>query len=152
MKAVGYRAESFSGSGVRKLREVLYFEVFELNNTGTLHDLRKMLEPGELRDQLSEIIDGLETPGLLYREEGLDMGEYDCLCFLQDVIDEVNRKLKKNYRYGLWLADRDAVKDYYGASKNEIDCYEKSDFKIDDLGYEGALYLYEDEPVKYLIT
>lgn len=152
MKAVGYRTESFSGSGVRKLREVLYFEVFELNNTGTLHDLRKMLEPGELRDQLSEIIDGLETPGLLYREEGLDMGEYDCLCFLQDVIDEVNRKLKKNYRYGLWLADRDAVKDHYGASKNEIDCYEKSDFKIDDLGYEGALYLYEDEPVKYLIT
>ena len=36
--------------------------------------------------------------------------------------------------------------------ENEIDCYEKSDFKIDDLGYEGALYLYEDEPVKYLIT
>lgn len=151
MKAVGYRAESFSGSGVRKLNEILYFEVFELGNTGALHDMLKILDPGALRDQLSEIITGLETIDL-YREEGLDMGEYDCLCFLQDAIDEVNRKLKKNYRYGLWLADRDAVKDYYGASKNEIDCYEKSDFKIDDLGYEEALYLYEDEPVKYLIT
>lgn len=151
MKAVGYRAESFSGSGVRKLNEILYFEVFELGNTGALHDMLKILAPGALRDQLSEIITGLETIDL-YREEGLDMGEYDCLCFLQNAIDEVNRKLKKNYRYGLWLADRDAVKDYYGASKNEIDCYEKSDFKIDDLGYEGALYLYEDEPVKYLIT
>ena len=151
MKAVGYRTESFSGSGVRKLNEILYFEVFELGNTGALHDMLKILDPGALRDQLSEIITGLETIDL-YREEGLDMGEYDCLCFLQNAIDEVNRKLKKNYRYGLWLADRDAVKDYYGASKNEIDCYEKSDFKIDDLGYEGALYLYEDEPVKYLIT
>ena len=132
MKAVGYRAESFSGSGVRKLNEILYFEAFELGNTGALHDMLKILDPGALRDQLSVLIKGLETNELC-REEGLDMGEYDCRCFLQDAIDEVNRKLKKNYRYGLWNADRDAVKDYYGASKKEIDCYEKSDFKIDDL-------------------
>lgn len=44
MKAVGYRAESFSGSGVRKLNEILYFEVCQLLPTG-VGSLRKLKNP-----------------------------------------------------------------------------------------------------------
>ena len=127
-----YRTESAFGSGIRDLRDVIQFEIEELQNTDipdTLLDNFKMTK---------------EQENILRTSYETDNIDYDRL--VDTCLDIVHRKYP-NAKYALWLADKDAVKDYYGGKDEDIDAYEiENDEPISDLGYEGKLFVYSKYP------
>lgn len=119
---VEYRTESCYGSGVRDLAEILTYEIEELGNDGTLDEL---VERG--------LIPGTELTLGTDKEIG------------NAVVREINKSTGRNFKYGLWLASKDAVQSLYDGS-DDIDAYEASDTVLVDLGYDGRLYAYESMP------
>ena len=136
-----YRTESFSGSGVHDLRDIIEYEMSALFNTDIP---RYVLESYDLSDDLRQ--DLLDTLALE------DTGEYPFLVdrgYLQQLIDRmvdaVGRSVGKTLRYGLWLAGRDAVQAIYGGNA-DIQAYPAGDAVLSDLGYDGSLHAYENNP------
>ena len=136
-----YRTESYSGSRVRDLRDIIEYEMSALFNTDIP---RYVLESYDLSDDLRQ--DLLDTLALE------DTGEYPFLVdrgYLQQLIDRmvdaVGRSVGKTLRYGLWLAGRDAVREVYGGNA-DIQAYLTGDAVLSDLGYDGKLYAYENNP------
>lgn len=119
---IEYRTESCYGSGVRDLAAILTYEIEELGNDGTL-------------DELAErgLIPNIEPDA----EPNEEIGD--------TVVREINKATGRNFKYGLWLASEDAVRNLYDGS-DSIDAYETSDTVLIDLGYDGRLYAYETLP------
>lgn len=136
-----YRTESFSGSGVRNLRDIIEYEMSTLFNTDIP---RYVLESYDLPDDLRQ-----DLRDTLALEE---TGEYPFLVdrgYLQQLIgqmvDAVGRSVGKTLRYGLWLAGKDAVRKHYGGEA-DIQAYPAGDAVLSDLGYDGKLFAYENNP------
>lgn len=136
---LGYRTETAYGSGVRDLREILDFEIIELGNVDIPATIVKNfpMKNNFERMLLNHFVEESEK----YSRKQ----KYDIVKLCQWIILRKYPKAK----YALWLADKDAVKSYYGGTEEDIDEYETEyDIPISDLGKEGRLYLYSEMPEK----
>lgn len=137
-----FRTESCYGSGVRDITDIMEHEIFELGNMDIPEYLLK-----NHKKLLSKNSQTLLSCKYLYSTNLLDSTKRKlCECIIADL----NKATGKSYKYGLWLADKDIVKELYDGNDTNIDAYEVSDMKISDLGKDGALYLYEEFPIACL--
>mgnify|MGYP001171379740 CR=1 FL=1 len=143
----GYRTEGFSGSDVRNAREIIGFEISELQN--------------------DDIIEYMHT------HYGILMGYYHddeeeflnaCHANVDDVVDHLMLFITpffdcsdQSFLTALWLTTYDNVKKHYGGTADEpgiyidnggVDKYVIPDkhLVISDLGEEGSLFVF-DEPL-----
>ena len=146
MSSIGYRTETYRGSGYRFINDVLHFEIFELGNTDILYTI---IENNLVSDNDKSFIDELlcDIRNDCMYDESLE----------EEIIYQIVRKIKTytgiNIKYCLWLADKDIVSnpDNYGEfvkSPYDIDAYEIGKIVLSDLGEDGKLYAYEEMPVK----
>ena len=135
----GYRTETFSGSGIRDIREVIYFETFELGNTCILEYLLSLnIFNTPIQDML-----------LLLSDSNKEISEEDAKEFVDKLVSELEKRMGMKIPYALWLTSESVVKSYYGKdiqSKEDVDKYLVSDIILADIGYDGTLYGYTNLP------
>lgn len=131
MKEIGFRSEDVFGEGYRYAPRVMAHEVFELENSDIIDTLSSNLMRG------SKILK--EAHNITDEESGV--------LFFKEVLKELSKITGREVKYCLWLCDKpeDVFKEY-GASKDSIKVYLKSDIVLSDLGNEGKLYGYEELP------
>lgn len=140
-----YRTESYSGSGVRDIRDVINYEMAELQNTDIpQYVLGHYALPDELRKELEDIL-SLEPTGE-YPFTG-DRGQL--LNTIDALLKEVGDLKGTPVRYGLWLAPYETVRlRYCQPGGRDIDRYPTSDVILSDLGQDGILFGYGEQPRK----
>lgn len=119
---IGYREESYSGSHIRNLYDVIEFEIEELGNEDILYFL-KCNEP-ELHDLPDPLTEDDDIPSILKR------------------IDKfVKTKLGSTNVSAIWLTSYKYVKKWYEGEDESIDMYSiPANFVIlSDLNDEGIL-------------
>ena len=147
---IQYRNESYSGSEIRDAQKIISFEILELGNTDILETIAapdSKLISDEFKEKLEKIEDMMKNGGVL----GIEDTET-----VNSILVNINAHTGKNFRYALWLTDRDTVRDLYSDEYDDdsdeyddIDGYETSDYVLADTGILGVLYLYEDMPEAY---
>lgn len=144
MSSLMYRSEEVYGSGVRDIKEVIRYEIFELGNTDILIYVTKHYASAfskTLLRRANQLIDALNGCGLL------ELSISQEVQFCRGLIDALNKYFKVSLRYCLWLASKAAVKQYYDVADDEtIDAYSTSDYILSDLGESGVLFAYIDLP------
>lgn len=123
---IEYRTENAYGSGVRDLADILAYEICELGNDGTVNDI---VNAGYA-----------DAANLGFDPDNPDESIGDTLA------REIRRTTGRDLKYGLWLAEKEDVKELYDGSDEDIDGYEISDICLVDLGPDGRLYAYEELP------
>ena len=163
---VGYRTETFAGSGERKAENVIAYEMFQLGNTDiadTLfdpdHGILKNSELVRIWSQVTGYNDGTLDESELDDDVAKAYGDFDAaLDIACDILDEIARFSGYNIRYALWLADKETVMSdwrdgfgfgYDGIGEEDVDEYEIGPVVLSaDDGCGGTLYGYEEEPMK----
>lgn len=131
-----FRTESFRGSGVRDLRQIISFEVVELGNIGTL--LRAKENEYVKNDDILSSLDKLIF--ITTFNSYLDM-------FVSDLLEEISKTQNIKLNYGLWLADLDTVENIYLNDENAtVDIYDIKDGFVLDRLRDGELYGFADVP------
>lgn len=128
---IGFRSESFSGSGVRNVLDVLRFE-FSLGNTDIIkfvqdnYDL--LLNYTETGDELSDIV----------LENAQDIAE-KIVFFLKEKFSVSS----EDHLEALWLTSQEGVRFY--TINGDIDFYVIPDefVVLSDLGEEGSLFVFK---------
>lgn len=152
----GYRTESYSGSGIRDVEEILRYEIGELGNTDILAYIRDNY--GCLQDfNISEdIMESLKREALneeelqlLIFEEEQNLAIENQDYFIEKVIDFLKDKFKEEV-VGLWFTSFNGVVEKYGGKIGDIDCYEipQEAFVISDLGEDGVLFVFPKRLLK----
>lgn len=97
-KLVRYRTEAFSGTGERDAAEVMVFETFTLGNVDILQTLAEGLlkDRGELTNRCWDFIDELNNNGFVD-----DMGTYDQIEFMKEVLAEIEKVTGVDVKYAL---------------------------------------------------
>ena len=141
MEQIMYRSEDSSGSGVRDIIDVMTYEIYELRN---LDILDYVFEHYEFSTGLSNDISAYLYA--LSDDVYYHMAKQNVQNLCTKIVDEINKKTKHNLKFALWLADRDVVADMYADDELNIDAYYTSDVILSDLGYDGQLFAYDEEP------
>ena len=137
---VGFRTEDFSGSNVRNLKDVVYYEIRELKNTDIL-------------DTMNELY-GLDFSDCIDSEEECVYDE----CYW-DVSEQIFSHLEKQFNTSrdnlraIWLTTYDWVKKIYCKSSNEqinMIYIHHNFYPISDLGSDGVLFVYKKEDCPYI--
>lgn len=137
---VGFRTEDFSGSNVRNLKDVVYYEIRELKNTDILDTMNKLY--------------GLDFSDCIDFEEECVYDE----CYW-DVFEQIFSHLEKQFNTtrnnlgAIWLTTYDNVEKIY--CKQPIDkinmVYINHNFyPISDLGSDGVLFVYKKDECPYI--
>ena len=141
-----YRSELPFGEGYRDLVEVCTHETYALGNIDIIDGLKDgLLQHSYLYGKLRQFSEE-------YMENGFidDMSETDWNQFFTECKEELSRIYNIRPDYVLWLAGSyEAVKQYDlhdEVEPNSTDCYEETEYVISDLGFDGALYIYETLP------
>lgn len=137
---VRYRSEVPFGEGYRDIVPVLVHETFTLGNDDILVYLYQYHLEGKLKEECFELLKKFNNDYIF---------EETYFSFYSKVLEFLKQKTGKNLKYCLWLANKETVRDYYGEGElpdEDIDAYECSDIILTDLGYDGALYAYEELP------
>ena len=139
---VRYRTETFSGSGVRNVIDVIWYEIFVLGNADILDCLsRTILRHHTICSSLIQYQQELENNGFI--DDMIAAESRDLIrCILEAIYEETGNAIC----YGLWLADLNTVKDLYRGKDASIDIYHTGPVILSDLGYDGTLYGYEKAP------
>lgn len=136
MDSVMYRSEDSYGSGVRDILDIMTFEIYELKNIDILeYTLDHYLQNSNIKETVENMIADIE----IFNEE-----EIYKVCKL--IINEINKQTDHNLKYALWLAEYDAVSNIYSFDESSIEAYNTSDIILSDLGYDGILFGYDEEP------
>lgn len=158
--AILFRTESYSGSGVRRIEDVIEYEMTELGNKDIPRYMLKHYDIGEaLRLDLQAILrdDPAGKYGVHNRE--------DLQRLISRMIDELSAVLGQNtedgqrvnamrLRYALWLAPLRAVSEHYVRDDGSAQAYATASrtlynpepVVLSDLGDEGVLLAFADEP------
>lgn len=151
MPTLGFRTESYSGSGVRNLADIIEYEMSELHNKDIPQYVLEQYEcllPETLRLDLEAILgeDGNEQYPFLGDGNGHGVDDRrDLRNLIARMISAVGGDTHLNY--GLWLADRKEVLEHYAAGlEAHIDAYTISPFVFSDIGPDGCLFGYALEP------
>lgn len=167
-----FRSESYSGSGVRRIEDVIEYEMSELRNKDIP---RYVLDHYDLGEALR-----LDLQAILRVDPA---GEYPFLCngtghgvcdradlqgLISRMIDELSAVLGQNtedgqrvnamrLRYALWLAPLGAVSEHYATNRGDghvqayatasRTLYNPEPVVLSDLGDEGVLLAFADEPL-----
>lgn len=136
MENIMYRSEDSYGSGVRDILDIMTFEIYELKNIDILeYTLDHYLQNSNIKETVENMIADIE----IFNEE-----EIYKVCKL--IINEINKQTDHNLKYALWLAEYDAVSNIYSFDESSIEAYNTSDIILSDLGYDGILFGYDEEP------
>ncbi len=141
MEQIMYRSEDSLGSGVRDIIDVMTYEIYELRNPDILDYVFEHYEFSTgLSNDISAYLYAL-SDDVYYH-----MSKQNVQNLCTKIVDEINKKTKHNLKFALWLADRDVVADMYADDELNIDAYYTSDVILSDLGYDGKLFAYDEEP------
>lgn len=142
---VQYRTESFSGMNYRNAAAVMAFETFCLGNTDILDYLAGgLLANSPVSEQLRSLSTMIEDCG-----PESDEPTADDIAFMEDVLKAVADTTGIEVNYALWLADKDTLEQLYGKymqSPLDYDAYEVGPIILSDLGHDGTLYGYPENP------
>lgn len=149
--SVKFRSEAPFGEGYRNAVQVMAYEVHALGNVDILDYLYENYLNGDLRDKAYDYADELSNNGFID-----DMSLEDVQEFFRNYLTQVRKKTGKDIRYVLWLADEDAVREFYcrgmKPDEYEVDTYDISNaIVLSDIGSDGKLYGYEKEPGKFKV-
>lgn len=137
---VGFRTENFSGSGVRNLEDVVYFEIRELKNTDIL-------------DTMNDLY-GLDFSDCIDLEEECVYDE----CYW-DVSEQIFSHLEKQFNTtrnnlgAIWLTTYDNVEKIYCKQPNaqiNMVYIHHNFYPISDLGSDGVLFVYKKDECPYI--
>ena len=137
---VGFRTEDFSGSNVRNLKDVVYYEIRELKNTDIL-------------DTMNELY-GLDFSNCIDFEEECVYDE----CYW-DVSEQIFSHLEKQFNTSrdnlraIWLTTYDNVEKIYcrqPTDKINMVYIHHNFYPISDLGSDGVLFVYKKEDCPYI--
>lgn len=134
-----YRNDDYSNSGVQKLVDIIFYEVFELGNTDILEYCN---DHYQLTDDLTDMIDR----NIELIQEGDDPSDSEIKYIAKELVKEICEETDKHLRYGLWLASKKSVIDFYDGTEENINAYPISDVILSDLGDDGKLFAYEYFP------
>lgn len=126
----GCRCESYSGSGVRKLREILDFEIEELRNMDIPATILKLHHP-RVSHELRKVIENENDPG----EYSFDIINW-VMAFASNYF-----KVPEEELCGIWLTTKANVIKRYGIDFDECNLPDDA-LPISDLGKDGALFVY----------
>ena len=134
----GYRNDDLYGSKVRKLQDIIEYEIDELGNADILLTLQDSWElaPGE-----SELID--EWVESLENYDDIDIDQIVTTC-----MNIIHREYP-NAQYGLWLGSKEAIERNYEGTEENITAHTVTNTKpISDLGFDdqGCLYTFDTLP------
>lgn len=124
---IGYRNDSYYGSGVTDLKKILMFEYEELGNEDALdfcqehHFNQKFSSPQQT---------------------------------IKAIIMYCQQVFNTNKVYGVWVAPKNAVRRIYGGAQGRISAYEfrgKPFILLSDLGEEGLLIAVPQDPYYYKV-
>lgn len=138
-----YRTESYSGSGVRRIEDIIEYEVYELHNIDILEYCQTHYALS--KDVRLDIIDTIHLMSNGHQLQ-VDRDKLRLRELIKRMLDDIYRQTGTRPRYGLWLADKDTVIKQYGGTEDNIDAYFPSDIVLSRLGPDGTLYCYSEEP------
>lgn len=167
--AILFRTESYSGSGVRNIEDVIEYEMSELHNKDIPRYVLEHYDIDEtLRLDLQAILadDPAGEYPLLGNGAGHGVGDRaDLKDLISRMIDELSAVLGQNtedgqrvnalrLRYALWLAPLRAVSEHYVRGDGSAQAYSTASrtlynpepVVLSDLGDEGVLLAFADEP------
>lgn len=137
----GFRNENFRGSNVYSIKNIIEFEILNLNNADILYTLeRKGYNLGVNTCNLPNIIEDLEQPKKLKLFKNI----FDVI---ENYFDDEISNL-----YGIWLTSERCVKKFYYNVFNGQETYNKYTIKnykvfpISDLSREGSLLVLKNHP------
>ena len=136
---IGYRDESYGGSGVRDAAEVVMFEIFELGNTDILSYCLPQLPTSPFVHAAKKIEWEIGEYGYVN-----DMSERAQRGFAIRLLREMSELDGVEIKYALWLTSKKAALKYYGGNPLP---YETGPVVLSDLGYEGRLFGYAKYPI-----
>ena len=159
-----YRTESYSGTGERSAREVIAYEIGELNNTDILETLleKKLLTETpcsaerypnakaspwyqmSVADKARAMINEIEENDFVD-----DMSEEEFLLFADEILDSVRAITGIEVRYALWLVNKTGLMKHYSADMydaSDYSAYEVGPIVLSDMGEDGLLYGYTKLP------
>ena len=137
---VGFRTEDFSGSNVRNLKDVVYYEIRELKNTDILDTMKELY--------------GLDFSDCIDFEE-------ECVydkCYW-DVFEQIFSHLEKQFNTtrnnlgAIWLTTYDNVEKIYcrqPTDKINMIYIHHNFYPISDLGSDGVLFVYKKDECPYI--
>ena len=133
-QGLGFRTEDFSGSGIRSLKDVVYYEIRELGNTDIL-------------DTMSELYGLNFKPYMDVEDENVvaDESYHEILELIFSFLEKHFNTSRDNLN-AIWLTTYENVQKIYAQSPYyQIDMiYIKDDFfPISDLGTDGTLFVYK---------
>lgn len=138
---LGFRTENFSGSNVRNLEDVVYFEIRELGNTDIL-------------DTMNELY-GLDFQPFMDIEDENTIADE---CY-HKVLEQIFFHLEKQFNTSrdnlnaIWLTTYDNVEKIYCQSPNDkinmVDILPNF-YPISDLDTDGVLFVYKKEDCPYI--
>lgn len=138
LENIMYRSEDSYGSGVRDIIQIMVYEIYELGNTDILEYISEHYLDAEDKKVVAQLI--------MMIESGDELSEDDIENLCEELVDKINKKTNHNLKYALWLADKNVVEDMYAYDTLNIDAYNTSDVILSDLGYDGILFAYDEEP------
>jgi hypothetical protein len=135
---IRYRTE-MSDSSERDAVSVMLFEITELHNTDILEYVRDNYNlPNILKRNIDEYIENIDE---------IEEGDENVAYMLKEILGCIEDETTITVNYALWLADKDSVIDNYEGSEREIYGYKIDNaIVLSDLGWDGTLYGFEDEP------
>lgn len=137
-----YRTESYSGSLVRNLRDIIEYEMSELRNTDIPRYVLGHYDlPEKLRKEIEDTLSLEETGEYPFLRDRYSLRE-----LVKSMIGAVSRQTGMKLRYGLWLAGKDAVKRLY-LNDGDVTAYRTSAAVFSDLGDDGILFAYPELPL-----
>lgn len=136
-----YRSEYFSGSGERRIKEVIKYETAELDNTDIWEYCLSHYALSEKTKSLANaVIASIDECFLL--DDGVLKEAINLL------IDDLTALLGWEPKYCIWLADFNNVIRQYDIPTTKC---QVSDVILSDLATDGVLYAYSEPPKEIII-
>ena len=138
---VGFRTENFSGSNIRSLEDVVYFEIRELGNTDILDTMNDFYEL-----DFSSYMD-IEDENVIADESYRDV--------LELILSHLEKQFNTSHNNlgAIWLTTYDNVEKIYCKSPNDkinMVYIHHNFYPISDLGTDGTLFVYKKEDCPYI--
>lgn len=140
-QGLGFRTEDFSGSGVRNLEDVVYYEIRELGNTDIL-------------DTMSELYNLNFKPYMDVEDENIvaDESYHEVLELIFSFLEK-HFNTSRNNLNAIWLTTYENVQKIYCRQPNDkinMTYIYHNFFPISDLGSDGTLFVYKKEDCPYI--
>ncbi len=134
-----YRNDSWSGSKITDIFEVIFYEVYYLRNTDIFSWCVKNYSLSRrLRKSLKENIRIIWDGGGVSADDIEDD--------IRDLIKEISDLKGYPLTHALWLAKKEVVESRYGGTEDNMSAYITSITVLSDLGPDGTLYAYGSLP------